>query len=92
MLGTSESRMIISEISKIPGETANIQPLQSAKSTPAVLMIRDQLDPYIYVSIDSDDELEQMFEICHDAGNICCHFALKLAPSTEIVENAVKLT
>lgn len=90
MLGTSESRILISEISKTPGETANIQALLHNNSTPTVALRRDQLDPYKYVVIDSTDESEQIYDVCHEERNMCCHFALKLAPSTEVVENTVK--
>lgn len=89
-LDTSESRMLISEISKIPGQTPNVQPLLSVNATPAVHMIRDQLDRYEHVSINSTDESEQIFELCHEERNMCCHFALKLAPHTELTENSVR--
>lgn len=88
MLGTSESRILISEISKIPGETANIQPLLHGNSTPAVVLRRDQLDTHKHVIIDSTDASEQIYDICYDESNMCCHFALKLA--SEVVENTVK--
>lgn len=90
MLGTRESRILISEISKIPGQTANIEPLLRTNSTPAVFSLRDQLDPHTHVIINSTDESEQIYDVCHDESKMCCHFALKLAPSRDLLENTVQ--
>lgn len=82
--------MLISEISKIPGETTNIQPMMPVNATPAVLIKRDELNPYTFVAIDSTHKSKQIYKVCHEEGNLCCHFELKLTPFTEVVENAVK--
>lgn len=93
MLGTSESRMLINKISKIPGETGNVEPMLAVTSTPAVFVKRDQLDPYKHVAIDATIESEQIHEVCYEEGNMCCHFAFKLAPSTaEVAESSVRKT